>query len=193
MASLAKISRPRLPAVVPRARLFARLDEARAATWIAGPPGAGKTTLAASYVTARALRCLWYQLDPGDADPATFFYYLVQASRRATPGSRRPLPLFTPPYHGGLQTFARRFFRQLWASIKVPFVFVLDGLHEVPPGCELPDLLREALPEQSAAVRHLVQLFREASAASNAPEHTAASVAQPVQRPSRQSAPAAQS
>ncbi|WP_242360280.1 hypothetical protein [Anaeromyxobacter sp. SG17] len=38
-----------------------------------------------------------------------------------------------------------------------------------------------------------MQLFREASHASNAPEHTAASVAQPAQRPSRQSAPAAQS
>ncbi|WP_242345344.1 BTAD domain-containing putative transcriptional regulator [Anaeromyxobacter terrae] len=161
MASLAKISRPRLPAIVPRVRLFARLDAAPAAIWIAGPPGAGKTTLAASYVAARMRRCLWFQLDSGDADPATFFYYLAQASRRAAPGFRRPLPLFTAQYHGGLQTFARRFFRELWGRLDVPFAVVLDGLHEVPPGCELPDLLCEALVELPEGARTLL-LAREA-------------------------------
>ena len=44
------------------------------------PPGAGKTTLASSYVDARELRHLWFQLDAGDADPATFFHYLGVAA-----------------------------------------------------------------------------------------------------------------
>src|SRR5881392_1428524 len=69
---------PRLSGVCERVRLFRVLDRAqrRPVTWVCGPPGAGKTTLIASYVAARRLRTLWYQVDPIDADVATFFYYL---------------------------------------------------------------------------------------------------------------------
>lgn len=54
---LAKLSRPRLHSPVARERLFALLDTERAhpLVWVAGPPGAGKTTLVASYCVARRL------------------------------------------------------------------------------------------------------------------------------------------
>jgi LuxR family transcriptional regulator, maltose regulon positive regulatory protein len=76
--SLAKISRPRTPHSIPRPRLFSVLDKLRdsAAIWVSGPPGAGKSTLVATYLQERHIKPLWYQIDEGDADPATLFYYL---------------------------------------------------------------------------------------------------------------------
>jgi LuxR family transcriptional regulator, maltose regulon positive regulatory protein len=64
--SLAKLTRP-------------RLYSARKApvTWLTEPPGAGKTTLIASYLEARNVPIFWYQLDAGDTDPAAFFSYLT--------------------------------------------------------------------------------------------------------------------
>jgi LuxR family transcriptional regulator, maltose regulon positive regulatory protein len=72
-APSAKISRPRLRKVYARARLFQRLDELRScpAIWIEGLAGSGKTTLIASYLDARELPCLWYQVDERDADIAS--------------------------------------------------------------------------------------------------------------------------
>jgi ATP/maltotriose-dependent transcriptional regulator MalT len=81
-----------------RPRLVRRLDLARKkpVTWVWAPPGAGKTTLVASYLAARRTRGLWYKVDEGDADVATFFYYLgLAAPRRRRP---LPLPLLTPEY-----------------------------------------------------------------------------------------------
>ena len=78
---LAKLTRPRLHNAVARERLFRLLDAKRghACVWVVGPPGAGKTTLLASYLSACAIPSLWYQLDRGDSDPATFFYYLRES------------------------------------------------------------------------------------------------------------------
>src|SRR3990172_6840898 len=74
--SIAKITFPKLPKVIYRQRLYRLLDEGRkkAVVWIAGPGGSGKTTLIASYLKARGLPALWYQIDDGDADLSTFFY-----------------------------------------------------------------------------------------------------------------------
>src|SRR5258706_501911 len=53
-AALGKFTRPRPVGALARARLFRALDEAREhpAVWVAGPPGAGKTTLVSTYVIA---------------------------------------------------------------------------------------------------------------------------------------------
>src|SRR5205809_1147706 len=55
MPEIAKLSRPRVEGLVRRQRLFARLDEItdKAAAWISGPPGAGNTSLSASWIEAR--------------------------------------------------------------------------------------------------------------------------------------------
>ena len=80
---LAKLTRPRLHWALARERLFERLDQPRAqgqAIYVAGPPGAGKTTLVTSWLEARAIAGIWYQIDAGDEDLATFFYYLGEAA-----------------------------------------------------------------------------------------------------------------
>jgi hypothetical protein len=99
---LAKLTAPTLPAVLARPRLYRRLDHARKKplVWITGPPGAGKTTLVASYLRAKRVRPprlpgrgqIWYNVDERDGDLATFFHYLSLAAKQAAPRFRWPLP-----------------------------------------------------------------------------------------------------
>jgi ATP/maltotriose-dependent transcriptional regulator MalT len=116
----AKLTRPIPAKVLPRERLFARLDAASPVTWVAAPAGAGKTILLSSYVKARKRPCLWYQVDGSDADLATFFRYLGLAARQAAPRHRKSLPALTPEYLLGLMTFARRFFEGLYQRLSLP-------------------------------------------------------------------------
>ena len=90
--SIAKITRPKITGAYERKRLFKLLDQRLEGpvVWMSAPAGSGKTTLVASYLDARKLPCIWYQLDAGDADPATFFYYLGLAAKRPLPATRSP-------------------------------------------------------------------------------------------------------
>lgn len=160
----AKITAPKTGRAFVRPRLFERLDRARQdarLTWVAGAAGAGKTTLAASYVQARGLKSLWYQLDEGDADAASFFYYMGAAARSLAP-RRRALPLLTPAHLGAATVFARRFFRQLFARFRdIPGILVLDNYQDLPPDAVLHALLAVACEETPPGLTVLV-LSREA-------------------------------
>ena len=143
--SLAKTTPPRLAGVVPRERLFALLDERRRAplVWISGPPGAGKTTLVSSYLEARETTLCWYQLDAGDADVGSFFYYMAGSAG----GDGPALELFTTEYRADLAAFSRRYFRRLFSHLAPPFALVLDNHHELPPGAELDVVIQHAVEE----------------------------------------------
>ncbi|TKB63801.1 MAG: hypothetical protein E8D47_12690 [Nitrospira sp.] len=154
---LAKLTSPSLPAVVARPRLFRLLDHVRKQpiVWIVGPPGSGKTTLTASYVRAKKRRAVWYQLDEGDSDPATFFHYLGLAIQKANPRYRTPLPHLTPEYLPGLPIFAQRFFEQVFQRMPPQIVLVFDNYHVLVKDSPVHDVIRiaaEGLPRGSGMI-----------------------------------------
>jgi len=143
-----KLSAPALPdGIVQRERLFRLLDksDANPVVWISGPVGSGKTTLVSSYLQARKLPALWYQVDRRDADPATFFYYLGLAFSDIVASGQEPLPLLTPEYLAGIKTFTRRYFDQLFTQLPVPYAIVLDNYQDVYPSAPIHEIIMEGL------------------------------------------------
>src|SRR6476661_977684 len=145
--TLAKLTRPRLYRSLQRERLFRWLDNACAcqAAWITAPPGSGKTALVSSYIEARDLPAIWYQVDSGDADPASFFYYLASAVQSLSGNER--LPLLAPEYLADLEGFSRRFFRELFSRLPQRCVLAFDNYHVVPPASVLHEIMRTAIDE----------------------------------------------
>jgi LuxR family maltose regulon positive regulatory protein len=129
-ANYAKLSVPQLHGALPRRHLFSKLDSLRhshAVTWVIGIPGAGKTTLAATYLADVKLPSIWYQIDSTDADPAAFFYFLAQSlgSTGAT------LPWLAVELAEDLPRFARIFFRDFYKRLPSNTVVVFDNCQEL--------------------------------------------------------------
>ncbi|MCH9026844.1 MAG: hypothetical protein IIA05_06990 [Proteobacteria bacterium] len=145
----AKISRPRLPEVAPRPRLFTLLDEGRQRSiiWVCGSPGSGKTTLVADYLDTWAVDDVWYQADESDGDVATFFYYLSRAVTESDDGDAKPLPAFSPQYLSDLPAFSHGYFRELFARLAQPFAVVIDNFQDVPDKSQFHDVIRNGLAE----------------------------------------------
>ncbi len=169
MTRLAKLTRPTPAYTHPRTRLFDLLQQHFAATpvvWLAGPPGSGKTTLIADYTVRRSINCLWYQIDRGDTDVASSFFYLAEAARERA--NSPMLPHFQPEYLGDVQAFARTFFRELFRQHSPFIVFdnyqditidsamqdiVLMAMHEIPDEGRIFVLSRNDPPARFAALR----------------------------------------
>ncbi len=113
--------------------------------WVSGPPGSGKTTLVGSYIGTRKIPCLWYQIDQGDSDLATFFYYMGQASKKASPRKRKVLPLLTPEYLQDIPTFTRRYFEELSGRLKIPTILVFDNYQEIPSASSFHEVILNGL------------------------------------------------
>jgi ATP/maltotriose-dependent transcriptional regulator MalT/DNA-binding SARP family transcriptional activator len=155
----AKITPPRLRRVYQRTRLLRSLERA-SCIWIGAPPGAGKTTLGASYLQNRGYSSIWYQIDEGDTDPATFFYYMRLAAMRNAPRAAHRLRLFTQEHAQTLSVFSRRYFEQLFGSQRDPFVLVLDNYQELPADAALHEVVAIAVDELPRRARLFV-LSRE--------------------------------
>ena len=120
--ALTKITKPILTGIFLRKRLFQLIDSSRnrPVVWLSGPPGSGKTTLVASYIEAQKIPALWYRIDEGDTDIATFFYYMGLAAKRAAPLKRKPLPSFSLEHLQSISTFAKRYFENLYSRLYNP-------------------------------------------------------------------------
>jgi DNA-binding SARP family transcriptional activator len=158
----AKITSPGISDLVPRKRLFELLDACfeRPVTWISAPAGSGKTTLAASYLSVKKLPHIWYRVDEGDCDIASFFYYMGLAAKRAAPGETDSLPLLAPEYMRGIPTFTLRYFENLYCRLKAPFVIVLDNYHHVPAGAQFHEVISKGLEVLTEGITFLI-LSRE--------------------------------
>jgi len=144
---ISKISFPVFGGTFPRKRLFRVLDRARKRpiVWISGPAGCGKTTLASTYLFDRKIPCLWYQIDEGDNDVASFFYYMGLAARRAAPRKSKPLPLLTPEYLPGLSTFSKKYFENLFGRLAPGTVVVFDDYQKVGGQSSFHEAIRNGL------------------------------------------------
>ena len=131
----AKLSWPRIPNALPRERLFQLLDELRThpLIWIGGPPGSGKTTLIASYVSARALPGVRYAIDCDDGDPERFCRTLSLAQNCCT--------VRLEARRSDSTAFGRDFIRELYERMPRPGVLVLDDCHVLSHSAQLHALL----------------------------------------------------
>lgn len=147
----AKLAAPRTDQVVRRPRVLDAIDRALRAgsCWVAAPAGYGKSTALADYLSSRAVPSIWYRIDEGDADIASFFHYLT---RTVPPAAARSLPVFGTEYADQPQAFARRFFRAYFAKLRAGTLLVLDDFHDADTP-QFRDVLTVLLRERPDSVR----------------------------------------
>ena len=153
-AASPKITRPRLHGVIARDRLFTKLANGSPVAWISAAPGAGKTTLAASYSEASGASVLWYQVDAGDADPATFFYFMRQAAAKAGFSKAAALPLLPPESAMEVAVFAKRYFSALFSALPRRAILVIDNFQDAndPAFLTVMRVALEQIPEHVAVI-----------------------------------------
>lgn len=114
---------------------------------MAAPAGYGKTVALIDYLAKRSAPHVWYRVDEGDQDIASFFHYLKLSlrARRAARG----LPAFGAEYADQPREFARRFLRDYFARLRRNTILVLDDLHnaDVPDFRDMLGVLLEELPD----------------------------------------------
>jgi LuxR family maltose regulon positive regulatory protein len=122
------------PQVLKRDRLFRMIECARAGVglWISGMAGSGKTTLVASFLQENRFQSLWYQLDRHDGDLPSFFFHFGSALRKISHRIYKSMPLLTPEYLPGTESFISGYFTKLFSRIETPLWMVFDNYHDVP-------------------------------------------------------------
>ena len=102
--------------IVRRARVVKAIEHAlrHGICWIAAPAGYGKTTAILDYLQKKPTPHLWYRVDEGDQDVASFFHHIgnLLPARAAS-----ELPVFGPEYADQPAEFARRFFRGFFRKL----------------------------------------------------------------------------
>jgi ATP/maltotriose-dependent transcriptional regulator MalT len=144
-----KLVAPQIGGLVARQRLFREIEQAspKGIVWITAPPGAGKTSLAATWLysgrsAARHGHALWYRLDETDADPVIFFETLALAVGALPDRAHNALPRLTPDALPNLKAFARNWFKALLGNKeRSPYLFAFDDAHRLPPDSAVVEIL----------------------------------------------------
>jgi LuxR family maltose regulon positive regulatory protein len=150
----AKLVPPPANRLVKRPRVVAEMERALRGgiCWIAAPAGCGKTSAVLDYVRKKRASMVWYRVDEGDQDIASFFLYLATtvASARRAP----PMPVFGPEYADQPADFARRYFRAYFARLRGRPLLVLDDLHyaDAPVFRQMLAILLRELPDDMRCV-----------------------------------------
>jgi len=136
---------PRL--LLHRERLYRILDKTRKVsfTWVAAPPGAGKTSLVSGYVEAGNLDCIWYHLEQEDSDPVAFFSCLTEIACKIYPEFATTRPRFGMENFQDMALYAKRYFEALFYRMPSGAVLVLDNYQEVLPESEFHHLMKSCL------------------------------------------------
>jgi len=148
-SAIPKITRPHVASSYHRTDLHNLLDEAysRRLVVVSGPPETGKSTLVATYIESRNLPSIWYQVDEGDNDLATFFHFFGIAARKATPHNKAAMPHLPPEFFQDIDAFAERYFREIFRYLEIPFLIVLDNYQDVADDAALHEAIRVACIE----------------------------------------------
>ena len=145
---IAKLVAPRAQQIVRRARVLSAIDRGlrAGACWVAAPAGYGKTIAITDYLQKTRRPYVWYRVDEGDQDVASFFHYLALSVRGNGRGGA--VPAFGSEYADQLLPFARRFFRSLLARLRPGTLLVLDDLHnaDIPQFRQILAILLQELP-----------------------------------------------
>lgn len=144
-----KLLAPDIICLVARQRLFRKIEQApsKGIIWITAPPGAGKYSLAATWLysgrsAARHGQALWYSMDDADADPVIFFGTLAAAVAALPDRPRGTLPRLTPEALPNLTAFARNWFKALLeTTARAPYLFAFDDAHRLPPNSPVVEVL----------------------------------------------------
>ena len=128
-AVLAKLAAPRGTRLLRRPRVSSAIARAlrAGACWVAAPAGFGKTLAVIDYLERAKTSHIWYRIDEGDQDVASFFHYMALSVPRTR--GRGALPTFGAEYADQPLEFARRFFRVYLAKLRPGTVLVLDDVH----------------------------------------------------------------
>lgn len=145
---VAKLVAPRARHIVRRSRVVSAIDRAlrSGACWVAAPGGYGKTVAITDYLQKVGAPHIWYRVDDGDQDVASFFHYMALSVSAVR--ARGMLPVFGPEYADQLLPFARRFFRAYLAKLRPGTLIVFDDVHnaDVPQFRRILGILLDELP-----------------------------------------------
>jgi len=130
---LLKVSPPKLSSVIPRPRLFQRLNQNddKQLIFILGQAAQGKSTLAASYFEKLNIKPAWINLSEEDSDPVNFFHALISALEAAVKSVDFSAIKEYPAISAGPRdeiALYRDWLQSIFSLVSDPIHIVMDGL-----------------------------------------------------------------